>query len=157
MNRRMYLDAARTLLRDRRGTSLIELAIAAPLLMIFAVGIADVDGGWSEKYRLQQVVNRSLETPQIAENLNDYSFLETEADAAAGIAASASTLQAWTQCGDQATRYAWDEDCTGGESAKFIKLTIVKSYKPFFGSMPFSNVQADGTVLFTAHGTLRVR
>lgn len=54
----------RDLSRSERGTSVIELAIAAPVLMVFLLAIADFGRGLSEKYRLQQAVNRALEMAQ---------------------------------------------------------------------------------------------
>lgn len=144
-------------LSDARGTSLIEFGVAAPILMIFLVGVTDLSRGYSEKYRLQQVVNRSLETAQIAGADNDYSYVKTEAAAAAGVPETAVTLTQFTECGGNATPKAWDDDCGGADTARFITLSIVKSYTPLFGTVGYPNAQADGTVLMTARATLRVR
>jgi Tfp pilus assembly protein PilW len=142
--------------RDQRGTSVIELAIAAPVLLIFLAGVTDLGRGFSERYRLQQAVNRTLEMAQTGKDA-DYAFLKTEAVEAAGVPAENVVQEQWVECGGAPAKKAWSEDCAGAESARFVKLTIIGSYMPLFGSMAYLNKQPDGTVKLTAHATLRVR
>jgi hypothetical protein len=140
------------LLRDRRGTSLIEFGVAAPVLLIFLIGISDLGRGLSERYRLQQVVNRSLEMAQANSNLG-FSDLEAQAEAAAGIGSDATIVQ-WLECGGS-TR-DWDDFCPNGEPARFVKMTLTRGFSPLFGTVGYPSVQPDGTVRLTVHATLRV-
>ena len=142
--------------RSDNGTSVIELAIAAPVLLILLAGVTDMGRGWTERYRLQQAVNRTLEMAQTG-NDADYAFLKTEAVSAAGVPESQVVQEQWVQCADAPEKRAWSEDCNGAAIARFVKLTVIGSYTPLFGSMGYLNRQADGTVLLTAHATLRVR
>lgn len=139
------------ILRDRRGTSLIEFGVAAPILLIFVAGVSDLGRGWSDRYSLQQVVNRSLEMAQAGRD-GDYNYLKVEAEAAAGAGATA-TVEQWIECGGSIR--AWDDPCANNV-ARFVKLTVRRGFRPLFGTVGFSNAQSDGTVLLTAHATLRV-
>jgi hypothetical protein len=140
------------LLRDRRGTSLIEFGVAAPVLLIFLIGISDLGRGLSERYRLQQVVNRSLEMVQASSALG-FSDLEAQAEAAAG-AGSDATVEQWLECGGSTRN--WDDACPSGEPARYVKMTLTRGFSPLFGNVGYPNVQPDGTVRLTVHATLRV-
>jgi Flp pilus assembly protein TadG len=132
------------------------MAIAAPVLMIFLAGVTDMGRGYSERYRLQQAVNRTLEMAQTGKDA-DYEFLKAEAVAAAGVPEANVVQEQWVECAGSPAKKAWSDDCAGGESARYVKLTITGSYTPLFGSMGYLTQQADGTVKLTAHATLRVR
>lgn len=138
------------------GTSVIELAIAAPVLIILLAGVTDMGRGWTERYRLQQAVNRTLEMAQTG-NDADYSFLKTEAVAAAGVPENQVVHEQWVQCEDKLGKQPWTDDCNGSPASRFVKLTITGNYTPLFGSMGYLNRQPDGTVRLVAHATLRVR
>ena len=144
------------LLRNERGTSVIELAVAAPVLLLFLAGLTDLGRGLSERYRLQQAVNRSLEMAQTGRE-DDYAFLVPEAAAAAGVPETQVVQQQWLEC-DGVKMSKWTDECNvGSESARFVKLSITSSYRPLFGSMSYQAARSDGTVELTARGTLRVR
>lgn len=146
------------LMQSEQGTSVIELAVAAPVLLMFLVGITDLGRGLTERYRLQQAVNRTLEMAQTGRDAEYITLLKTEGAAAAGVPEDNVVPEQWVQCGgDLTTRRAWTEDCAGGESARFVKLTITGSFTPLFGTIGYSSAQPDGTVRLTAHATLRVR
>ena len=140
--------------RDERGTSFMELAIAAPVLALFVLGIADLSRGLSERYRIQQAVNRSLEMAQTGRDI-DYSFLRTEASTAAGVPESQVVQEQWIECGG--SRRSWTEECPSGETARWVKLTITSYFTPLFGTSFYPSAQADGSVMLTAHASLRVR
>lgn len=144
------------LLRSERGTSVIELAIAAPVLLLFLAGVTDLGLGLTERYRLQQAVNRSLEMAQTGRD-NDYAFLAPEAAEAAGVPVNQVVQEQWVECAGSTDRKAWSEDCPNGQPARFVKLTITGGYSPLVGSLSYWTVRSDGTVGMTAHATLRVR
>jgi hypothetical protein len=144
------------LAKDQRGTSVIELAIAAPVLLMLLAGVTDLGRGWSERYRLQQAVNRTLEIAQGGRD-TDFVFLAEEAAAAAEVPVTNVAQEQWLECAGSSTKRDWADECASGDAARYVKLTITGSYTPMFGSMGYLNVQADGTVKLTAHATLRVR
>jgi Flp pilus assembly protein TadG len=150
------MNFGRGLLRSERGTSVIELAVAAPVLLVLLAGVTDLGRGLTERYRLQQAVNRSLEMAQTGRE-NEYAFLANEAAEAAGVPANNVVQEQWVECAGSADKKAWAEECPNGQPARFVKLTINSSYTPLFGRMSYMSPQADGTVKLTAHATLRVR
>lgn len=151
----MAVSPRPSILRNERGTSVIELAVAAPVLLLFVAGLTDLGRGLSERYRLQQAVNRSLEMAQTGRD-GDYAFLVQEAAAAAGVPEANVVQQQWLEC--DGVKMLWTEECnTGSESARYVKLTIRSSYRPLFGSMGYLQANADGSVDLSARATLRVR
>ena len=144
-----------SILNDQRGTSLIEFGVAAPVLLLFLTGVADFGRGVSDRHSLQQVVNRSLEMAQVSTRDNNYSYLATEAAAAAGVPAGDAVVEQWLECAG--TVKPWADDCNGANPARFVRLTVKRKYTPLFGRMGFWKTSSDGTVTFTAHATLHVR
>lgn len=143
--------------RDEGGVSFIEFAVVAPILAILILGMADFGRGYTERFFLQQAVNRTLELGHQGTVLNDYSFLIDEAATAANVPASNVTLDQWLEC-DSGPKTAFNSFCTTGQqTARYVKLTIVKPYKPLFTSSGYTNVQPDGTVRFSANASLRVQ
>lgn len=151
----MVIRSLKKILGDNRGTGLIELAIAAPVLLILVLGISDLGRVLSQGHMLRQAVNRSLELAQGSTREIDYSFLADEAAAAARVPREQVVFEQWLLC--NSTRKVWTDDCNGGESARYVKLTVFSYFQPFFGTMWYANAQPDGTVKLTAHGSLRVR
>jgi Flp pilus assembly protein TadG len=145
----------RRLARDQRGTSVIEMGLAAPVLAVLLMGMIDLGRGLSERFTIQQAVNRSLEMiqakrPQAGadDSQVDYTFLKTEAATAAGVPASQVTLTQWLECnGTRKTNY--DDSCADSEdTARYLQLQINKN---FVGSLYL------GTVPMTAKGVLRTQ
>ena len=137
--------------RESRGASITELALAAPLLTLFVTGAIDLGDGLSQRFTLQQAVDRSLEMLQAgpieadadADEV-DYSFLVNEAAAAAGVPASQVTLRKWLEC-DNAPRTDYDDSCdVGEETARYIELRIDKVYDGqfFLGDYPMTATAA---------------
>jgi Tfp pilus assembly protein PilW len=151
-----FLRLGGNLANDQRGTSFIELAIAAPVLLLFLAGITDLGMGFSERYRLQQAVNRTLEIAQSGRD-TDFVFLAEEAATAAQVPVSNVRQEQWVECGGSTNRRDWADECPSGETARYVKLTITGSYAPLLGSMGYLTLAENGTVTLTAHATLRVR
>ena len=143
------------LARDERGTSLIEFGFLAPFLALLAMGMIDLSNGLAERFALQQAVNRSLELvqsrPAVAaadSNEVDYSFVKTEAVAAAGLTEEEEdqvTLTRWLEC-DGEDRGDVNGDCEDGEeSARYLRVRITKDFEGdfYFDTIP---MVATGTV-----------
>jgi Flp pilus assembly protein TadG len=133
----------RALRRDERGVSVIEFAFAAPLLSLFVLGIGDLGQGLSERFTIQQAVNRGLEMIQgrpvsaaaTATDVN-YDFVKTEAEAAAGTGAVV-TMTQWLEC-DGIPKTNFNDSCAEGEdTARYVRLHIAKTYNAhFLGAIP---------------------
>jgi hypothetical protein len=113
--------------------------------LILLAGVTDLGRGRSERYRLQQAVNRTLEMAQSARD-TDFAFLVPEAAAAAEVPVSDVVQEQWLECANSQVRRDWQDECTAGDSARYVKLTITGSYMPLFGSMGYWTTQSDGTV-----------
>ncbi len=50
--------------RDERGTSIIEMALAAPLLATFLIGMVDLSRAYSAKLQVEQAAQRTIEMVQ---------------------------------------------------------------------------------------------
>ena len=129
----------RRLVRDRRGASITELALAAPVLALVVTGIIDLGQGMSERFTMQQAVNRSLELLQAgpvqggAEDQGvDYSFLINETAAAADVPPGNVSLRQWLEC-DNAPQPDYEDSCDPGqETARYLELRIDKIYEGHF-------------------------
>jgi Flp pilus assembly protein TadG len=133
MSRRTWL---RPLLCDERGVSAVEFAFLIPILSVLILGIIDLGSGLSQRFTLQQAVNRSLEMVQ-ANSVDtgteggtpDYSFLKTEVAAAAGVSEGNVTLTQWLECngtrqGSYTGTCASDQD-----TARYLELRVTKAFK----------------------------
>ena len=134
----LALTRLRALARDQRGTSLIEFGFLAPFLALLTMGIIDLSRGLSERFTIQQAVNRSLELIQArppvagADDTDvDYSDVRTEAAAAAGVPEAQVTLTRWREC-DGVEEADYSGTCADGEdTARYFELRIDK---PFTGN-----------------------
>lgn len=153
MRRRFSLIAR--LARDRRGASVIELALAMPVLSLIAMGLIDVATFGSEKTKLQQAAARSLERLQVSGSTASFAYLKTEAAAAAGVPETQVTVDSWLEC--NGTRQASTvRFCTGTQtSAKYVQVTIAKSYSPWFAYSPMGTRGSDGKIAMTAASAVR--
>lgn len=147
------LPRLRRLLAHDAGATLIEFGIVAPVVLLFITGMVDLAGGLAEKHRLKQVVDRALERAQASPRDSSFTYVETEAAAAAG-PGSQVVMEQWLEC--DTNRRTIAEGCDTGQSSRFIKLTVTSSYRPLF-RMDYFGVRDDGTVAIIAKGTLRVR
>ena len=135
------------LARDERGVSVIEFGFFAPFLALLVMGVIDLGRGLSERFSLQQAVNRSLELVQArpasatadATDI-DYTFVATEAASAAGVPSNQVTLTRWRECdGVAVTTYAGS--CPSGQDqARYLRVRIEKSFTAqfLFTSIPMA-------------------
>lgn len=145
-----------SLLRCERGNSFIEMAFAAPLLVILVTGMVDISRAVSEKLQVVQVAQRTIERVQRSGfQPSDVTVLELEAETAAG-AGSDATVSAWLECGTSTTRLDYSSSCSSDEPyARFVGISITNNFTPLFGTEYFPGANADGT--FTFSGTAGVR
>jgi Flp pilus assembly protein TadG len=152
----------RHLSADERGTSILEFAIIAPVLGMLVVGIGDLGRGFSERHALQQAANRTIERAHLGTAQQNYTFLTTEAVAAAG-AGSTAVLDDWIEC-DGARNEDFNATCPVStdpaapipQVARYIRLTINKTFTPTFTTVGYPNA-VNGRVPISANVTLRVQ
>jgi Flp pilus assembly pilin Flp len=150
--------AFRTLARDERGGSIIELALVLPVLASLLIGMVDISRAYSAKLQLEQAAYRAIEKVQQYQTTTDtYSTLQAEAATAAGVNASAVTVDPWLEC--NGVRQAdYHGVCPNGQVyTRYITVSIQKMFTPMFGSRYFPHANADGTYTLTGQAGLRTQ
>lgn len=134
--RRLFL---RSLLRDPRGVSVVEFAIAAPVLAVFVLGISDLSRAISTHFTVKQAVNRGLEVVQAGPALSeanavgiDYSDVVQEAAAAADVPEDQVELSLWRECGHEEAADFGGSCPAGTETARYLKLRVTKHFASSF-------------------------
>ena len=143
------------LLRSDKGTSVMELAIVAPVLVVLLVGISDLAHGFSQRFFLQQAVNRTMELGHLGPTAGTYDHLKAEAARAADVPESNVSLEQWLEC--DGTKKEFNGVCdTGQMPVRYVRLEISKAYQPMFGRMGYTAVAPDGTATIRSEFHLRV-
>lgn len=131
-----------SLLRDQRGNSVIEMALAAPLLATLFVGTVDISRAVSAKVDVEQAAQRALERVQgqLEFKTDQITALQDDAKAAAGTGSTA-TVTAWLECNHDGVHLNFDTgSCADGASyARYVQAVVTKSYAPLFGRRFFPN------------------
>lgn len=138
--------------RDRRGATLVEMGVVAPVFCLFVIGIADLSQAVSQRFTMQQAIDRSLHmlvsNPPAGDPTDDdvdYSYVRTEAAGAAGVPVGNVTLTRWLQCdGEPEADYA--AICEDGEdTARYVELEMTDTFTgtAWFGTI---NLRASGAV-----------
>lgn len=144
------------LAKDDRGTSIIELALVAPILASLLIGMVDLSRAYSYKLQLEQSAQRAIEkVQQYQATSSTYGTLQTEAAAAAGVATSNVTIDYWLECnGVRAADY--NSSCSPGQVyARWVTVDVTGTFTPLFKSKYYPKANADGT--FTLHGIAGMR
>ena len=154
------MSRAVSLLRNEHGSSVIEMALAAPVLALLLIGMVDMSRGYSTKLQLEQVAQRTIEKVQNTDynpsRSDQVTALKAEAAAAAGVSTSAVSLTSWLECNNNGTKLAVTSSCSDPTHAyaRYVEIDIQKTYTPMF-STRFAGANADGT--YTLHGVAGVR
>jgi Flp pilus assembly protein TadG len=161
----------RSLARDERGASIVELALLAPFLGTLMLGMVDLGQGISARHDLQRAANHAMELALTREAVADdsgepnYTFLRQAAASAAGVPLANVTLTRWRECNGTAqstynTVCPPDEDGNPQEVARYVRVRIQTTYTPTFRYGPIalsSAANADGTVPMAAEAALRIQ
>lgn len=155
----------RHLLRDRRGNSAIELALFAPIIASFIVGMSDLALGLTRKFQIEQASYRALELITVGSLQSDYdAYVKPEAAAAANVPLENVTVFTRLDC-DATVKKAFTEGpftaadvCTSSQqTSRFVRVEIVTDFEPTFSYMADVMGGADGKVPLTSRSTLRVQ
>ena len=152
----------RTLLRDERGASIIELALVAPVFCGLLIGVTDLARAFSVKLQTTQAAQRSIEKiMQTSFQTSAVDTIKSEAAATAGVETSAVNVDYWLQCNGVKQTGA-DKDaayngvCPSGQAyARYLQVEITKIYTPLFTRVRFAGANADGT--YTIRGKAGIR
>jgi Flp pilus assembly protein TadG len=160
----MMIRHLRELCRDTRGHSFLELGFALPIMASLLIGAVDISRGVSEKLATEQAAQRTIELLQLKDFVyTDRATYQAEAAAAAGVASSAVTVNAWLQCNgtiqtpmDQAH---YDGTCSNSSDimARYVTVEIQKTFTPMFGTKYFPGANVNGTFTLKAKAGVRVQ
>jgi Flp pilus assembly protein TadG len=138
---------------NERGTSVVELSLLAPVLMLFMTGVADLSGCIGAKFQIQKAADRAIQLAAVQDVKRDYTYLRQTAADYAGVPVENVTYEAWLQCGT-VRQTDYNGTCATGERKRFVKLTITSSYSLHF---PISYLAgANGTLPIVSTSTVRV-
>jgi Flp pilus assembly protein TadG len=121
---------------DRSGASAVELAIAAPVLLIMMMATWDFSRGFSARLDLEEAAGRAAELATAYGTVRtDYSTLRSEAVAAAtasGVAGPAATVDNWLEC-NGVRQAANVQICPNGQTfARYVSVNVTGTYVPLF-------------------------
>lgn len=143
--------------RDDQGVAIIELALIAPVFALLTIGVIDLSGGYSEKLKLEQAAQRTIEKAQqtkVDETM--IATLTAEGSAAAGVPATDVIVDHWLEC-NGVRQAQYDTVCPNGETfARYLTVKIEKSYSPYFAKK-FAGANADGTYTLTGKAGIRTQ
>lgn len=145
----------RRIKRDRRGASVIELALALPVMSIMLFGLIDASSLFAAQLSIQQAAARSLERVQVTRSNTSFAAIRTEAATAAGVPEAQVTITTWLEC-NNVQQAATVTSCSGtADAARYVRVAITKSYVPFFAYSPLGARQANGNVAMSAAASVR--
>jgi len=140
------MSMLRRLWRDRRGASLIELALMSPILMVTVAGTVDGARLLGTKVRLQQAAERTAELASAGgASGSSFSTLQSEAATAANVPASNVTVSSWLEC-DGTQQSSFDGSCSSGQQvARYASIRIVGSFTPSFSIFFSGGIAVSGS------------
>jgi Flp pilus assembly protein TadG len=155
------MSALNRLARDQRGAALIELALIAPMLAMFVIGISDISTAYSRQLALEQAAQRSIEkvmqttgedTAEATikkEAVCQVNGTKTDGTCKTGRITTANvTVTYRLECNGVVKSYS--NDCSNGEKeVRYILATVAESYTPMF-SMHFNTVNGKWALSATA-------
>lgn len=152
------IQKLRKLAADERGTSLVEMALATPILAALLTGMVDLSLAYSQKLQLEQAAQRAIErvmNRQMAST--SYNTIKTEAANQADVPEDNVTVDFWLECnGTRQTDY--DTSCTTGQiQARYLTVTVEKDFTPVFSTKYFPGANDDGTFTIESEAGIRTQ
>ena len=150
------------LLRDERGASIIEMAMAMPVLASLLIGMVDISRAYSAKLQLEQAAARAIEkVQQYQASESTYDTLKAEAGTAARAAGFSAVsdndvvIDFWLEC--NGTRQSdYNTTCSSGQTyARWVTVDIPGTFTPMFASRRWPGANTNGS--FTLHGKAGLR
>ena len=158
----------KSLLRDERGASLIEMGLLLPVMATVVIGVADVSRAYSQKLLLEQAAYRAIEKVQQYQSAEStYDTLKNDVVSASSdagftdVTASNVTVDYWLECngvrqGDGTPGNGYDAVCASGQNyARWISVDVTHDFTPMFASNRWPGSNTNGS--FTLHGRANLR
>lgn len=148
----------RNLAADERGTSLIEMALATPILAALLTGMVDLSLAYSEKLQLEQAAQRAIERVMNRQvSSTSYNTLKTEAASQADVPEDNVTVEFWLEC-NGTPQADYDSSCSLGEiQARYLTVTVEKDFMPVFGTRYFPGANNDGSFTIESGAGIRTQ
>jgi Flp pilus assembly protein TadG len=152
---RKVLNMLSRLRQDTRAATIIELALAAPILTALLFGMVDIGRGFSMKLQLEQAAQRAIEKVMNGQaDRSSASALKAEAATTAGVPQTNVTVDFWLEC-DGTRQSSYDSTCNTGQTyRRYLTVQISKSFSPMFAVRRLG-ANSDGT--YTVIGKTGVR
>lgn len=170
----------RRLARDERGTSVVELALIAPILAVLTMGIIDLSAAFGRRLELTEAANGTMQRVaamnfDLAENADgspDFSALKANAAAAAGVSENQVTVTRWLECdGVEQDEDQFNDGCPVEDrpecevsdppddcsqvTARYVEVRVEDSFAPMFSSILARG--PDGTIPLSAEAAVRIQ
>ncbi|HSG34203.1 MAG TPA: TadE/TadG family type IV pilus assembly protein [Sphingomonadaceae bacterium] len=132
----MRMFPLKTLLRrlasEERGTGIMELGIALPVLLLLLLGTVDASRMAAAKIDLEQAAQRTTDYAlAVRPNGNDGTYLQAEAASAAGVPTSQVTVDIYLEC--DGVRVDFALTCVAGEvRARYVSVEIDDNVETMF-------------------------
>ena len=151
----MMMRKSKHVRADQKGTATIELAIATPVLLMFALGGIDLALGYVHKLEVQQYaqigadyVMSEMETLPVAADV------KLRVHEGSGVPLSKITVSEWVECdGTKTMAPTCVGLLTGAEQTKFMQISVDQDYEPILDIKGY----ADFVDKFTATGSVTLQ
>ena len=152
----------KSIIREERGATVIEMGLLLPVLATVVVGVADVSRAYSQKLLLEQAAYRAVEkVQQYQSSQSTYDTLKTDVVAAAtsagftDVTASSVTVDYWLECSG-ARQSDYNTSCsTAPATARWISVDVTHNFMPMFAWRKFPGANTNGS--YTLHGRASLR
>lgn len=143
------------LLRDNRGTSVVELALISPILATLIIGTVDLSRAYSAKLNAEQAAQSAIEKVfQKSADTTVVNTLVTEASTLAGVGSDKVTTDSWVEC-DGTRKPNYSDTCASGQDeARYLSVSVIATYTPMF-PVTFGTTNNDGDYEFTGVAAVR--
>lgn len=146
---------------EKRGTSVVEFGLMAPILFSLFMGTIDFARGFTHKFWMEQSAYRTLEKISAGSLQTDYTQFEGEAAQAAGVNEADVEITSWLEC--EGVRQAdFNAICAEGEQVtRYVRIAIQSFFQLSFPTGPLATsagtADEQGRLLLQTASTLRVQ
>ncbi len=129
------------MLRDKRGTVVIETAIVAPVLILLAIGAFEASRMVSRQFELQYSIDEAAQIALAAApgSADEQATVEDVIEASTGLADANVELAAKFRCGTTATMVDDPASCGATPYASFLRITLSDTYTPIWTQIAFGS------------------
>lgn len=143
--------------KDRRGTAIVELGLAAPVLACIVIGMTDIANVFSRKLALEQGAQRAIEKQMQTTGADTpEGTIKSEAALQANVDPAEVTVSYLLFCNNVA-KTPYSADCDPGEvEVRYLSVTVTDIYDPIF-PIKYGPVRTDGTYVVSATAGMRTQ